>query len=372
MLPFELPVLRSVPEKPQTPPVAKSEPELVLPPLRRVPEKKPDPAEAPQVSTPTIEWEIRPLDSRPNLQALLEKEQRAAEAAVQGVPPAQGIHYKASVQVEQKTRVFQQHEQHEYEMRQLQLEQQYRMQEEQAKLQLQEKLFRQKQEEQQRQTLLHEQHVRLQQLQKQQHHAHHRDEQHVSEELRRAEERQLAKLSVKLKVQRFETAIPMMTPAQPGVLSPPVLTGRNKPLPGTSVPFPVKQPEVPVARPAAHFKENKLPAEPVPAPAPAAAVPAPKPTSSVNSAAKEQVHLPPLVDLITDIPILRSGTCTLLVLRFKQWHVTVFFAQLGKLRSLDSDSAMNRRSFADYANYNKAPRGWTAPKDNFRPVSFKA
>lgn len=309
-LSFELPALRSVAANPPSPPVVRSEPDLVLPPLRRVPDKKPDPAEAAQVSTPTIEWEIRPLDSRPNLQALLEKEQRAAEAAVQGAPP-QGIHYQASVQVAQHTRVFQQHEQHEYELRQQQMDYELRMQEEQAKQQLQEKLFRQQQEEQQRKMLVHEQHVKFQQQKQQQFNQ--RDEHHVPEELRRAEERQLAKLSVKLKVQRFEATTPLMaalSPAQPGVLSPPVLTGRNKPLPGTSLSFPGKQPEVPVGRPALHSKENKLPAEPSPAPAPApVAMPAPKPTASVNSASKEPVHLPPLVDLLTDVPIRHSGTC---------------------------------------------------------------
>lgn len=348
-LPFELPVLRSVPANLPSPPVVRSEPDLVLPPLRRVAEKKPEPAEPAQVSTPTIEWEIRPLDSRPNLQALLEKEQRAAEAAVQGVPQ---VHYQASVQVAQHTRVFQQHEQHEYELRQQQLDHQLRFQEEQAKLQLQEKLFRQQQEEQHRKMLVHDQHAKFQQ---QKQHINQRDEHQISEDLRRAEERQLAKLSVKLKVQRFESSTPLMAalgPAQPGVLSPPVLTGRNKPLPGTSVPFPVKQAELPVARPAPHSKENKLPAEPSPAPTPApAAMPAPKPTA--NSVSTEPVHLPPLVDLLTDVPIRQSGTC--------------------KLISLESESAFNRRSLADFTNYNTAPRGWTAAgKDNFRPVSFKA
>lgn len=84
---FELPVLRSVSAS-QIPVEEKpDQPELILPvlkPVVRAPPPEPiksttaGPAGEEPMDPP--EWQIRPLDSRPNLQALLERERQEAEA----------------------------------------------------------------------------------------------------------------------------------------------------------------------------------------------------------------------------------------------------------------------------------------------------
>ena len=77
-----LPTLRPVSATQLPPPIVRQEPELVLPTLRPVPEKAVEPFDNITAEPTPVQWELPPLDSRPNLQALLEREKKAADAAV--------------------------------------------------------------------------------------------------------------------------------------------------------------------------------------------------------------------------------------------------------------------------------------------------
>lgn len=78
-----LPTLRPVQMAPPVAPTEPEQPQLVLPALRPVPEQ-----DVPAPSTPVaVEWQIPPLDSRPNLQALLEREQKPTEEVAAAPPP---------------------------------------------------------------------------------------------------------------------------------------------------------------------------------------------------------------------------------------------------------------------------------------------
>ena len=89
-----LPTLRPVPEKTTVADgrekVEPEKPELMLPVLKPVPEK-PIVPDVQQVGTAInqapVQWQVRPLDSRPNLQALLEREQTNEHSNRQTTPP---------------------------------------------------------------------------------------------------------------------------------------------------------------------------------------------------------------------------------------------------------------------------------------------
>jgi len=89
-----LPTLRPVPEKTTVADgrekVEPEKPELMLPVLKPVPEK-PIVPDVQQVGTAInqapVQWQVRPLDSRPNLQALLEREQTNEHSSRQTTPP---------------------------------------------------------------------------------------------------------------------------------------------------------------------------------------------------------------------------------------------------------------------------------------------
>jgi hypothetical protein len=270
--PFELPVLRSVSASQLPPPIVRQEPELVLPTLRPVPDKSTEPSDsvAGDVS-PAVQWELPPLDSRPNLQALLEREKRAAEAAVNNEALKQR---QEEQQRKQQQEELQRKQQQEEQLRKLQQEEQLRKQqqlEQQRKQQeeAQQKVMKQLEQQQHQQF----QHIQIQARQQQQ------QQVTMTEEMRMAQEAQLAKLSVRLKVQRFESTGPPPinyigqvsvsqsgSPRQSGMQTPTHvgLTGRNKPTPSLYVP-----PMTPAAKPSdvrlvSNTKENSAP---VPLPA---------------------------------------------------------------------------------------------------------
>lgn len=124
--PFELPVLRSVSASQLPPPIVRQEPELVLPTLRPVPDKSAEPSDsvAGDVS-PAVQWELPPLDSRPNLQALLEREKRAAESAVNNEALKQR---QEEQQRKQQQEELQRKQQQEEQLRKVQQEEQLRKQ----------------------------------------------------------------------------------------------------------------------------------------------------------------------------------------------------------------------------------------------------
>ncbi len=315
-----LPTLRPVSATQLPPPIVAKESELVLPTLRPVPEKAFESLESVAAEPTPVQWELPPLDSRPNLQALLEREKKAAEAAVNNQAFKQ--------HQEEQQRKQQQEEQ----QRRQQQEEQQRKQQELFRKQQQEELQR-KQEEQQKQQQLH-------QIQTQKRQIHHQQQQIVmTEEMRMAQEAQLAKLSVRLKVQRFESA-PINyigqvsvsqsgSPRMSGFSSPtqPILTGRCKPTTASTLPLtPTKQ--VDSIRFVSNTKENAVPA-PLPAPSPIIPrmmepirqpepLPMPKVTKVIVNpqpppAIQHQRHLPPLEPLPTvqlrqpAISMLRNG-----------------------------------------------------------------
>jgi hypothetical protein len=282
--PFELPVLRSVSASQLPPPMVRQEPELVLPTLRPVPEKSAEPSDsvAGDVS-PAVQWELPPLDSRPNLQALLEREKRAAEAAVNNEALKQR---QEEQQRKQQQEELQRKQQQEEQLRKLQQEEQLRKQqqlEQQRKQQeeAQQKVMKQLEQQQHQQQFQHIQ-MQTRQQQQQQQLQFNQQQVTVTEEMRMAQEAQLAKLSVRLKVQRFESSGPVPinyigqvsvsqsgSPRQSGMHTPTqhiALTGRNKP---TQV-FASAPPVTPaVAKPSdvrlvSNTKENSAP---VPLPA---------------------------------------------------------------------------------------------------------
>lgn len=257
---FELPVLRSVSSTQLPPPIVRQEPELILPTLRPVPEKIAESSDSVAVdAVPPVQWELPPLDSRPNLQALLEREKRAAEAAVND----EGLKQRQEEQQrKQQQEELQRKQQQEEQLRKLQEDEQLRKQQQQELRKQQEELQRKQQEAQQKAMV---QQLEQQQLQKRQ-----QQQQIVmTEEMRMAQEAQLAKLSVRLKVQRFESSGPPPmnyigqvsvsqsgSPRQSGIQSPcqTVLTGRNKPMQQTMMP--AKQNDV---RLVCNSKENAAP-----------------------------------------------------------------------------------------------------------------
>lgn len=257
---FELPVLRSVSATQLPPPIVRQEPELVLPTLRPVPVA--EPTENINVESSPLQWELPPLDSRPNLQALLEREKRAAEAAVNNQVLKQHQEEQLRKQQEEQLRKQQQEEQ----LRKLQ--------EEQHRKQQQELQLRKQQEEQQKammQQLEQQKQQQLKLMHQQQKQKQQQQQILMNEELRMVQEAQLAKLSVRLKVQRFETTGPppmnyvghvtvsqSSSPRLSGISSPtqPILTGRNKPEYAPYVPPMSKPIDI---RPVANTKENSAP-----------------------------------------------------------------------------------------------------------------
>lgn len=250
---FELPVLRSVSAS-QIPVEEKpDQPELILPvlkPVVRAPPSEPitaGPAGGEPIDPP--EWQIRPLDSRPNLQALLERERQEAEAIL-----------------------VQQH---------------------QARLQA---------ERERQQAILN------------------------NEEYRRMQETQSNKMSVRLKVQRFESANPSM--GYMGQAAPSPLSGSRTP--ASSIHSPAQQstptgslhrkipPSSAVPVPAfINTKENSIPSKLgtriVPPPPPPAALLAPLPKLTINP--------PVFKDPPQTVQLRQSASSKALQLYRAQWGV---------------------------------------------------
>jgi hypothetical protein len=176
------------------------------------------------------------------LQALLEREKRAAEAAVNNEALKQRQEEQQRKQQQEELQRKQQQEeqlrkqQQEQLRKQQQLEQQRKQQEE-----AQQKVVKQL-EQQQHQQFQHIQMQARQQQQQQQQYFQQQQQVTMTEEMRMAQEAQLAKLSVRLKVQRFESTGPAPinyigqvsvsqsgSPRQSGMQTPVTLTGRNKP-----------------------------------------------------------------------------------------------------------------------------------------------
>lgn len=77
-----LPTLRPVQIAAPVTPSELEQPQLILPTLRPVSESRVDVAVAAPSTPVAVEWQIPSLDSRPNLQALLEREQKPVEEVV--------------------------------------------------------------------------------------------------------------------------------------------------------------------------------------------------------------------------------------------------------------------------------------------------
>lgn len=258
---FELPVLRSVSAAQIPPPIVRQEPELVLPTLRPVPVSS-EPQEV--VESNPVQWELPPLDSRPNLQALLEREKQAAEAAINDQLLKQRHEEHQRKQQEELQRKQQEELQRKQQLEEHQRKQQELLRQQQAE---QQKVLMQQQEQQKQQQMQLMQQQEQQKQEKLQLMQQRQKQQQIlmNEEMRMIQEAQLAKLSVRLKVQRFESTGPpapvsyvghvsvsqSTSPRLSGISSP-VLTGRNKPQFAPNV----MQTKVPDPRPAPNTKEN--------------------------------------------------------------------------------------------------------------------
>lgn len=285
-----LPVLKPVPEKPiavvsqQKPEPEK--PELVLPVLKPVPEK-PTAVDGPPssaVNQPPVHWQVRPLDSRPNLQALLEREQTSERSSRQTTPPPSAA--STPMDTPRLSRSF--------------------------PTQVTKRMST------------------------------------ASEDdgLRVMYEAQVTHMSVRNKVQRFEASHGSSTPRSSGsgVHTPPFKQPKQQQpqriLKENAVPaFLIREKPDAAGKTVETTKAIKTPSFPVQQKAAAAPV---QPTAVRNSQS------------FSSFPTVQMRPKT-----------------SAKLFAADGESEMNRRSLADYTNYNTAPRGWTAAKDIYRPVTFK-
>jgi len=309
-LPFEVPVLRSIT------PTQKPEPEkkeLVLPALRPVPEKvtvvdsphKPEP-EKPElmlpvlkpvpekptvvdgqqagtaINQPPVQWQVRPLDSRPNLQALLEREQASERSSRQPSPLASSV--STPIETPHLSRIIP------------------------AQVSKRASVVSNE------------------------------------EDLRVMYEAQVMHMSVRNKVQRFEASHGGTTSQESS---------------GTATPL-VKQTKP--QQPQRILKENAVPAfllrEPV-------AATKTLDTSQVTKTQSFSVQQKAVAKPIQPTPVQSSQS-------FSSFPTVQMRPKTtAKPFAADGELEMNRRSLADYTNYNTAPRGWAAAKDVYRPVTFK-
>lgn len=168
------------------------------------------------------------------------------------------------------------------------------------------------------------------------------------------QETQLNKLSVRLKVQRFESSgysalsmlsPPSSSPRSSGIHSPTQMRIAAK----TVAPVPPPKPAAPHS-----FKENSAPirtAAPQPPPPAAPSAAAPLPAAVVIAPQPAAAPLQPHHPLLPPPVQMRQPS--------------------GKSLLTEQELSFNRRSLADFTNYNTAPRGWTqSGKEIYRPVTF--
>jgi len=292
-LPFEVPVLRSVSPSQKL----KAEPEkqeLILPALRPVPEKVAEvnatEQEAP-VNQP-LEWQVRPLDSRPNLQALLQRE-LSHEAPVPVEQPKQLPPVVRSLPTPTPTLT----------------------------------------------PTLTPAPANTK-----------RTANDDEEGLRMYYEAHVAHMSVRNKVQRFESShvgsamtTTTATTANSSSRSSFSYSSQHPPTPATPPTRPpVSRAQPEPVRPARILKENKQ-----------------------TFAAQQKPAGPHSQPIDIKPPKIQASQS------FNSFPDVQMRHKSSAKPFADGDSDFNRRSLADFTNYNTAPRGWAAAKDIYRPVTFK-